>query len=347
MHSWSKVLVLVLAGVVLVGAGEPWKLSLDIRGNISYASPDWEDDEAAGTLIWSLRGEGTAEKQIGTKLNSKTVLKLEFGQTSEKDRRPEKSADLIDLESVLKTTLGGWVDPFIALRGESRFVDNTYWYARYANPTKFSESLGAMRVLLKKKQTVWDLRLGAAAKQKIDRWAPLSVVGDSVQVIDGVDTTMVAAKGDTTIVTNAGGIELVTELNTVLLKEMVKVKSTLRIYEAIFHADQDFIGDEWRYPDINWKTSFTVNVAKRLDLGYTIEFDYDYENDRTLQHRHAATIGVTLSNAERLKKRAEAEKAAPAAPAEAESAPAQAPADAPAAEPPEPPAEAPADTPAE
>ncbi len=273
---WVVVTLMLAAGVA---AKEPWKLALDIKGNLSYLSKGWSDKDVAGKLAWSLAAEGTAEKQIGAKLNNKTVLKLAFGQAKEPDMAPEKSTDLIDLESVLKTTLGGWVDPFVAVRVVSKFADMSAPaadpYARYLNPATFSEALGAMRVLTKTETVVWDLRLGATAKQKVDRWSP--------------------ANEWETVTTNDGGAELVTEVNAKLLKEQVSLKSTFRLYEAVFHGGADTLPNDWRYPDLNWQTLFSTTIAKYLMVGYTVELDYDYESDANIQHRHQVSLGVTLS----------------------------------------------------
>jgi hypothetical protein len=267
---------------------EPWKLSLELKGSLAFShySNDWAEEDAEGALTWVARLDAGAEKQIGSKLNSRTILKLEFGQTKAPGEVPVKSSDAIELESVLKATLGGWVDPFISARGESRFVDKTHPHERYVNPVKVSEALGAARTLWKTDAVVWDVRLGAAAKQGIDRWQP--------------------ANDWETVVTSDGGIELVTELNAVLPKEVVKLKSVLRVYEALLRADSDTIPDSWRYPDVNWETTLGLTVVKYLMLGYTVELDYDREGDANLQHRHLFTVGVTVSARRPKEKKAEA-----------------------------------------
>jgi hypothetical protein len=290
---------LLLAAAAM--AGDPWKLTLDLKGNLSYVSEDWADKSAAGKLTWTLALDGSAEKQLGSKVNSKTVLKLAFGQTKESGGAAEKSTDLIDLESVLKLTLGGWVDPFVALRGVSSFADMSDAHTRYINPTTFSEGLGLMRSLVKKDKLVWDLRLGAAFKQKVDRWAP--------------------AYDWETQTTTDGGAEVVTEVNAKLLKDQVTLKSTLRAYEALFRDGSESLNDDWRYPDLNWQTSFSTTVAKYLMVGYTVELDYERENDANIQHRHLFSLGVTLSGPKPREKAAEAAPVVePVAPVPAEAA---------------------------
>ena len=71
---------LLLAVLVMAAAaGEPWKLALDLRGSLAFShySDDWAEEDAQGSRTWVAQLGAGAEKQIGSKLNSRTLRKLE------------------------------------------------------------------------------------------------------------------------------------------------------------------------------------------------------------------------------------------------------------------------------
>jgi len=216
----------------LVTAGEPWKLSLDanLTMTLNTYSNNWAGSEK-GSLSWATNWLGIAEKQMGKSFNTKNTLKLAFGQTKVQDEEtdhwsaPQKSTDQIEFESVLKMTLNTWVDPFIGVRVTSQFLDGRDpGLAHYGNPVEVMESFGGRRDLVKKDALTWDLRLAGAARQHVDRiWDDLN--------------------------TSDGGIEMVTELNAVVRKDVVKFTSTLKLYEALMRAGSDTLPDWWRHPD--------------------------------------------------------------------------------------------------
>jgi len=84
---------------------------------------------------------------------------------------------------------------------------------------------------------------------------------------------------------------------------------TLRVYEAVLRGGSDTIPNYWRYPDVNVQSMLSTTIARYLMVGYTVELDYDRENDANLQHRHLVSLGVTLSGPK--PKAAPAEQAAP------------------------------------
>ncbi len=120
-----------------------WKLSSDI--NLTQTqntySDSWEGDEK-GSLSWAFTLNALAEKQLSELLNSRSTLKLAFGQTHNQggenpDRywlSPTKSTDLIDLESVLRFSAGMIVDPYLSGRLQSLFHDGRSDDEYFINP---------------------------------------------------------------------------------------------------------------------------------------------------------------------------------------------------------------------
>jgi hypothetical protein len=269
--------------VSAAGAGEPWKLSLDanLSGTFNAYSDNWVGGER-GSLSWSTQWLAVAEKQLGFAVDTKNTLKLAFGQTKAQDKlsnhwlAPQKSADLIDLESLWRLTFGTQVDPYVSVRGISEFLDMSDTrsdpYYPYINPIDLTESVGAIRDLVKKERLTWNARLGAAAHELINRWEPDS--------------------NYRTITTSDGGAELVTELATSMKQDVVKLRTTLKVYEALVRDGSDKIPDWWRYPDINWENTLTINVVKYVMISYSLQLLYDREIDANARVKQNLGLGL-------------------------------------------------------
>ena len=118
-----RVLLVSIIGVLLCVTGvsaEPWKLEADVNLTLTQNnySDNWVGGEA-GSISWAFNSNWLAERQLNAKINSKSTLKLLFGQTHSQDvetknwAKPVKSTDLIDFESVFRFTLETFVDPYI------------------------------------------------------------------------------------------------------------------------------------------------------------------------------------------------------------------------------------------
>jgi hypothetical protein len=242
--------------------GEPWKLSLDANATVALNtySSNWAGGEK-GAFSWAVIAAATAEKQLGARVNAKNTLKLAFGQTKTQNAEgqswsaPVKSTDLIDFESVWKTTLGKAVDPFIAVRAITQFLDARSDIDHYGNPLDFTESVGVIRDILKKERLRWNVRLGVAAHQNVDRYPP---------------------EGGPAEVVYDWGVELVTELEAALRKDILKYKTRLKAYEAVVRYDAPD-GTYWRYPDVNWEHTLSLSVLKYVMVSWYVQLLYDRE----------------------------------------------------------------------
>ena len=149
-----------LFGLLLCGiprADEGWKRHMDLSLTMTQNSysDSWTGGEA-GNISWVANANSGFQRQVSEKFNSKTTIKLSFGQIHSQDKetkdwaKPEKSTDLIDIESLARFTLKLWVDPYLALRFESQFLDASYpQLKRYVNPKKITESGGFARQFYK------------------------------------------------------------------------------------------------------------------------------------------------------------------------------------------------------
>jgi hypothetical protein len=268
---------------------EPWKI--DINSNLTTAlnsySDNWSGGEA-GSFNWGSQFLGVAEKQISTKLNTKSTLKLQFGQTSVQNKLtktwsvPGKSTDLIDGEELFKFTMGWLVDPFASVRVVSQFLDQSdTLLERNGNPLDITEALGGSRNLIKRDAIDWSTRLGAAARQLVDR-----------HKLDAATNTR------STDITNDGGVELNMDLKTQNAQKWVTFLSSLRLYEALVSSKADeFKGtsaeNDWRYLHVKWENTLTLTFAKYLMLNLSAYAYYDRDIAHAPRLKETMTAGVT------------------------------------------------------
>jgi hypothetical protein len=271
-----------------VGA-EPWKidLSANLTTGLNSYSDNWEGGEA-GSFTWASQFLGVAERQLSLKFNTKTTLKLQFGQTATQDKTtkfwsvPQKSTDLIDGEELLRLTLGAWVDPFFSVRGISEFLDKSdTLLVRYFNPLELTEALGVSRTLTKNESVEWATRLGFADRQLIDRHK--------------LDTATDVRKND---VTNDGGVEFDMDLKAANKEKWISYLSSLRLYEALFSSKADkFKGTsqekDWRQPHMKWENTLTLTLAKYLMLNVSAYAYYDKDVASSIRLKETLAAGLT------------------------------------------------------
>ncbi|MDR2727500.1 MAG: hypothetical protein LBB56_00055 [Chitinispirillales bacterium] len=284
------------------GSEKPrWRLSTDAMAAFAFNSynESWDSMES-GSLLWNARSTTSAKKQLREGLYNENTLKLAFGQIKFADREskkwspPEKSTDLIDLETLLKLKMKSLsADPFLSLRAVSQFYDtrdpDNY---RYANPLTLTNSFGAAKYLFRQPDISWQMRLGGALRLNIDR--------DTVpyKYIDGLRES---GRRETSVITDAG-LELITEFK-IKRSDAAHITGKLTVFEALarpYHLQTH----GWRRPDVSFETAVNVNITKRLIVNYMAELIYDREIDSAPGIRQTLSAGLSLSfENEHLKKR--------------------------------------------
>ncbi len=288
MKKIAFVLMFVLAPSIVFAQGE-WQLSGDLSLNVTQNaySDSWTGGEA-GTVSWVSIANMIAEKQLSSKYHWRNTGKFSFGQIHNQNpetndwEKPEKSTDKIDIESVLKMTLGAAVDPYIAFRLESQFLDNSIpEVKRLFNPILLTESAGASRTLYKEEKRGEVLtRLGLAIRQRIDR---------EVVTIEPEETT--------TETTTDGGLEWVTDVNYVITPEKLRYESKLSVFQAFFNSRSDELegesADYWKAPDLNWENIITASINQYVQVSLYTQLLYDKEIDKRGRFKETLALGVT------------------------------------------------------
>jgi len=281
-------LILFLLAVLSLSHAEGWKLASDLSFTLTQNqySDNWAGSELSN-VTWVANSNSSAEKQMAKWLNNKTTLKLAFGQTHLQKRdiagdvtwdHPTKSTDKIDLESLSKFTLQAWVDPYLSLRAESQFIDESdATLTRIVNPILLTESAGVMKTLWKKERDELSLRLGAAFREKLDREV-LQLSGDR-EMVTTVD----------------GGAEFVSEFKHIFLLMDANFKSKFWAYQAVFNSKSDELNDDWKTVDFVWENVLTAKLWKIVSGSLTFEMRYDKEQQTQVQWKQILGLGVSYS----------------------------------------------------
>ncbi len=269
--------------------GTGWNLSLiaGLTATQAAYSDSWTGGEA-GSFSWVGNLNGTAEKALSPKMRYRSILKLSYGQSMVQDKdtkeweKPFKSTDLIDWENLLLFTLDGAVDPYVAFRLESQFVDASVSAKnRYLNPLKLTESAGVARQLLKNENSSILTRFGAALRQTITR-----------DFIDEDFNTKTNTATD-------GGLESVTDVNLKLDEKLTYI-GKLTLYKALFFSQKDdFVGtpfeDDWKAVDVNWENTVSASITELVSVSLYTQFLYDKQVSRKGRLKQTLGLGISYS----------------------------------------------------
>jgi hypothetical protein len=290
--SWSKTTVLALTLFLVCftisSAGE-WKKSADLGLALTQSnySDAWTGGEA-GAIIWVFNANLTAEKQLRPKMNTANAVKLSFGQSHIQDKeskewaKPEKSSDRIFLESVMRFTLGGYVDPYLAFTFESQFLDASVpEVKRYVNPMLLTESAGVARVFTETEQTKLMSRLGFALRQHLDNTV-VTIVPEETRRETTTD----------------GGLEWVTDFNHTFSEGRMNYVTKLRLFQAFFNSEKEELQaqgkkDYWKATDMAWENTLSAAVSKYIQVSLFLELLYDKEIDKRGRFRQTLALGLT------------------------------------------------------
>jgi Protein of unknown function (DUF3078) len=283
----------------------PWDFGATIGANLAQSafSSNWAGGDQ-GSFVWVGHVDLSAERQFNTTFNWANTLQLAYGQTANQVadpdnpnentwESPDKTTDLIQLESTARFTLQRHFDPYAALRVESQFLDKTDPRgALHFNPFRLKESAGIARVFEKTEERELISRVGLALRQNIGR----SFVGGfdpiTMEPIAGLDIDTETSVG------NDGGFEWQTDMKWPILEDRVLYKGQLLVYVPVFYSQadeledfdrfalatdptRDEIADFWQYPDVNFQNGFTTQITKVLSVDLFLQWIYNRFDEAT------------------------------------------------------------------
>lgn len=271
----------------------PWKLTTVLAANLSQSSfsSNWAGGDK-GSIVWVLGANTTAERQFSRSFNLLNTLQLAYGQTSKQVDdgaggrtwdSPDKTTDQVLFESVGRWTTSGPVDPYLSLRAETQFEDqsNPLGVLRF-NPVKLKESAGIARVLRKTDDAEWITRVGFGLRQAFGRTL---VAGPPV--------------GEESYSTNDGGLEWQTSVKQPVLEKKVLWTGSLLVFQPLFFsgssdleayddeartsfgAAHENVADFWRTTDVGAQSTFSAQITKSLGVELFAQWIYDKFDNAT------------------------------------------------------------------
>lgn len=292
MNAHDTLVLAMLASAVAAGAAAadapkppepgPWKLASVAALTLTQSSfsDNWSGGDQ-GSLVWVLGTDSNAERQFSTSFISSNHLVLAYGQTSRQRSKdaprqsqlmwesPEKSTDKIQFESVERWTLQSFVDPYIALRFDSQFLDlgsdpTPRRRGISLNPVKLKETAGIARVLFKTEGREGISRLGFGVRQTFAK----SYVDSSSR--------------RNSITANDGGFEWQTNVTQPILEKKVLYKGQLLVFQPLFYSKANELKknvpaakDYWKTANVDFQNSFDAAITKYLGVSLFAQFVYD------------------------------------------------------------------------
>ncbi len=269
-----------------------WYPSLESGINLSQSaySDNWAGGDK-GSIVWTFITNASLENQFNPAVNWNNTLKLAFGQTHQQAERdgerfweaPEKSTDLIDLESTLRFTLHKWVDPFLSVRLETQFQDASDDSGRTLslNPISLKETGGVARMFFDEEDRSLLSRVGFTVRQNHRKFFTSPDPGETSTV------------GETE---TDGGFEWITDYKSKIFDNKVAWTSKVDLYKPLFYSgketfddltDDDFlaaginpdVGDYSLALEVDWENIFTAQITSILSVNLYTQWVYNqYDN---------------------------------------------------------------------
>jgi hypothetical protein len=272
----------------------PWTFGTTALLALSQSafSSNWAGGDR-GAIVWTLGTDSRLERQFGARFNWSNHLVLAFGQTSKQEPdpdesgdldwdSPEKSTDKIEFESVGRWTLDTYVDPYVSLRLDSQFLDQSNPLGDETfNPIKLKESAGVARVLRKTEDSEAITRAGFGLRQTIGR-------------------TLIADPEVRTehFTSNDGGLEWQTDVTQPVLGRKILWKAQLLVFHPLFYSRSDAleafdarvaagdasrpaepaaerVADFWKAPDVNLQSAWSAEITKSIGVALFAQLVYD------------------------------------------------------------------------
>lgn len=270
----------------------PWKYTAVLNANLSQSSfsSNWAGGDK-GSIVWVLGANSTAERQFNPSFNLLTTLQLAYGQTSKQADdgaggrvwdTPAKTTDQVVLESVGRWTTTAFVDPYLSLRGETQFEDqsNPLGTLRF-NPVKIKESAGIARVLARSEDAETITRLGFGFRQAMGR-----------TFVAGAPVTLRRYS------TNDGGFEWQTTVKQPVLEKRVLWTGSLLVFQPLFFSgsgrleafdaearaadpSHEDVAGFWRATDVSAQSTFSAQVTKSIGVELFAQWVYDKFDNAT------------------------------------------------------------------
>ncbi|MFH2036425.1 MAG: DUF3078 domain-containing protein [Candidatus Zixiibacteriota bacterium] len=270
--------------------------ALDLGLNVTQSSysDSWTGGEA-GNVTWVINADGKFTHILSKVITLNSTAKLAFGQTLTQDKetktwaKPTKSTDKIDLESVAMYDLKSYIEPYMALRFESQFLDASDEIKdRYINPITLTISAGVARQIIKNEKSDILSRFGFAFKEYFNKYSKMTITYSYPP-----DTSY----ADESKTTSDGGLESVTDYKFVLSDKMA-YEGKISLFKAFFYSEKDEVKgtlaeDDWKAIDLNWENKISASITKYVQVSFYVQLLYDKQISYKGRLKETLALGLT------------------------------------------------------
>ena len=266
-----------------------WQKEIDVSLNILQSSytNNWNGGDK-GSAVWNGQFNARLEKQFTEKTNWRNILKLAYGQTHSQERdangdlywkRPDKTDDIIDFDSMFRWTVGKNWDPYVSFHFQSMFEDLSDMEERALtfNPLTFKEAVGISRTFFKEDERELMTRVGVALIQNSRKYY---IAPSPVEDIQRESTQEAAAEWITEYRVGAldGRVDWESKLSFIL----PFVYSSKSTFEDGFNTIDPLPDDIAGYTttvDVDFENTFTANITKVISVKLYLRWVFDkYDN---------------------------------------------------------------------
>lgn len=248
----------------------------ELVGNLNLTQTQFDN--------WTQGGEDASAWQLN--INGKAVDdkekykwdnsgKVSYGRTKIASLESRKSVDEVKLESVFTYLLGVYVNPYVAVSGETQFTkgykyteDSKTAVSTFLDPGYFSQSAGVGYEPAKEFKT----RLGFAIHETITSDFPVPYADDPDT--EDIEKTKVEP-----------GLESVTDFSKSLIGNILLTSKL-----ELFYNFGDF--DE---TDVKWDNIFSAKISKYIDVNFNVKLLYDRDSSEKRQIKQALAVGLTYT----------------------------------------------------
>ena len=269
-------------------AAGPWTISEDLSLNLSQSafSTNWSGGDK-GSIVAVAGSVTSTTRQLRTGFNLAASLTLAYGKTEHEAAdpanpgrnvwgTPDKTMDQILFETTGRFTAAWIADPFLALRVESQFEDQTNPAGVLnLNPVKITESGGFARPLVQNGESSTITRLGFGFRQTLGR----TLLGASPRTIS-------------TFHSNDGGVQWQTDVKQPMFDKHVTYTGSLLVFQPLFYSKSTALGrfDRaaraavpgreavarfWKATNVNFQNAFVAQITAHINVNLAAQLVYD------------------------------------------------------------------------
>jgi hypothetical protein len=281
-----------------------WQREVKIGLNIlqSAYSENWNGGDK-GSVVWTGNLDARFENQFDEGHNWRNTLKLAYGQTHNQERdaegnlfwkRPDKTDDIIDFESLFRwTPASGW-DPYVSVGFKSMFEDlndpagRSIWF----NPKTLKGSAGMSRKFIDKEKQQFSARLGLAGIFNQRSFFTADAPSDETR-----SETSNELAAEAIFEYKVGALDERVDWESKLTLTQPFAYSGKSVFEDGFTSDLPLPEDVASYTttlDVDWENTFTANITKVISVKLYIRWVYDkYDNTVTPVVEEGALVNET------------------------------------------------------